>query len=74
MKNDERKILVDILKADKVIMDKLKEENEKLKEKILNLEIEEYLAMYESEYKEMDEERKQEYDKACKLLAEMMEV
>lgn len=74
MENDERKVLVDILKADKVKMDQLKEENEKLKEKILNLEIEKYLAMYESEYKEMDKEMKQEYDKACKVLAKIMEV
>lgn len=88
MENDERKILVGILKADKIIMDKLKEENKKLKEKILKLEYEnwrfkmdelemeteKYLARFESDYVELDEEMKQEYEKACAILAEAMEI
>lgn len=88
MENEERKILVGILKADKIIMDKLKEENKKLKEKILKLEyeiwgfkmhileeeIEKYMERFNCDYTEMDEEMKQEYDKACTKLAEMMEV
>ena len=88
MEDKKRKILVDILKADKVTMDNLKEEHKELREKIveledeiwklkmneLELEIEEYLEMYESNYAEMDEEMKQAYDKACAELAKALEV